>query len=81
MKIELKSKKVYQPITITLETEQEAEMLMQICGLIAGCSEKTPRGLADKIYHQLGAFGVDYREDDFRSKYLARGTIIFDIKE
>ena len=77
MKVELKNKKVYQPITITLETEQEAEMLMQICGLIAGCSEYTPRGLSDKIYQQLGAFGVDYRDDAFNSKYPARGTITF----
>jgi len=71
---------VFQPITITLETQQEAEMLMQICGLIAGCSEYTPRGLADKIYYELGGYGIDYRDDAFNSKYPARGTIIFDTK-
>jgi hypothetical protein len=68
---------VFQPITITLETQQEAEKMMAIMGLIAGCSEKTPRGLADKIYYELGGYGIDYRDDAFNSKYPSRGTLIF----
>ncbi|CAB4133262.1 hypothetical protein UFOVP250_94 [uncultured Caudovirales phage] len=81
MRIERKVKLDYKPITITLETEREAEMLMQITGLIAGSSIDTPRGLADKIYQTLGSLGVDYRDENFKSKFKARGTIIFDSGE
>lgn len=68
---------VFQPITITLENQQEAEIMIQIMALIAGDSEKSPRGFADKIYYELGGYGIDYRDDNFNSKYPSRGTIIF----
>ena len=78
MKIEQKQTKAFQPISITLENEFEAEVVMHIMSHIAGDGEQSPRGIADVIYEQLMKLGVDYRDDQWNKKFVSRGTLFFE---
>jgi hypothetical protein len=76
MKIE-QPKKQFQPITITLETEREAEILMLLCACVAGEPDGA-RSVSTKVYETLMQLGVDYRDANFNLKYVMRGRIIID---
>lgn len=78
MKIEQTGNKAYQPITITLQTQKEAEILMTIMSHIGGDMQESPRCIVDEIYNQLLNFGIDYRNDKWNLKFPARGTITFE---
>ena len=78
MIIEQKQTKVYQPITITLQTQEEAEVIMLIMSMIAGDSENSPRGISSHIVENLMKLGIDYRDENFELKYGVRGKLIFD---
>lgn len=78
MRIEQTGKPTYQPITITLQTQKEAEILMTIMSHIGGDMYESPRFIADEIYNQLLNFGIDYRNDEWNLKYPSRGHICFE---
>ena len=78
MKIEQKQTKAFQPISITLENEFEAEVVMHIMSHIAGDGEKSPRGVADTIFEHLLKLGVDYRDDAWNMKFASRGKLFFE---
>ena len=78
MRIEQTGKQTYQPITITLETQYEAEVIMDIVSRIAGRIENSPRKIADEVYRKLSELGVYYRDENFKQKYTARGTIYYE---
>ena len=78
MRIEQTGKQTYQPITITLQTQKEAEFLMTIMSHIGGDMYASPRMIADEIYNSLLNFGVEYRDDEWKAKYPSRGTVIFE---
>ena len=56
MKIESKLPK-FNPITITIETEEEALTLAVIMANVSGIPEG-PRGIADKIHDYLESVGI-----------------------
>lgn len=78
MRIEKTGKQTYQPITITLQTEKEAEIVMAIMSRIGGDIYESPRVIADEIYTSLLSFGIDYRDENFKEKLQARGSIQFE---
>ena len=56
MKIESKLSK-FDPITITIETEEEALTLAVLMANVGGLPEG-PRGIVDKIYNYLESVGI-----------------------
>lgn len=78
MKIEQTGKRTFQPITITIQTEREAEIVMAIMSRIGGDMYESPRYIADVIYNELLKFGIDYRDGRFKEKFSARGTVQFE---
>ena len=51
----------YKPITITLETEEEAIFMMTVMGSICGDPINSPRKYASKIYVAMDNYGIDTR--------------------
>lgn len=74
MKIEQKEFKKFNPITLTLETEEEALILVAICGSISGCPNG-PRSVSDKIYELFGKLGIRNRDENFIERYEVRGSL------
>lgn len=63
MKIESKLSK-FDPITITIETEEEALTLAVLMANVGGLPEG-PRGIVDKIYNYLESVGISSDATDF----------------
>jgi hypothetical protein len=78
MRIEQTGKRVFQPITITLQSPKEAEIVMAIMSRIGGDMYESPRFIADEIYSALLNYGIEYRDDSFQEKLKVRGSIIFE---
>lgn len=78
MLVELNTNDDYIPITITLVTRYEAEVIMDIVSRIAGCGEKSPRKVADDLYCELVKLGVCNRDEKFEQKYKAEGRIVYE---
>lgn len=51
----MKIEREFRPITITLETKEEAEYLMSVIGGVGGSHPL--RAITDRIYRALEAFG------------------------
>lgn len=64
MKIEEKFKEKFNPITITLETKIEAEVLMSLCGRIEGGGKI--REITSEIYNELDTLEI---ETNFHDKF------------
>ena len=72
-----KTLKSFNPISFTIENEQEAVALMTVCALVTGDPKKS-RGVIDAIYMALTNAGVNYRDENFEPILPFRGEINFD---